>query len=60
MNRWGAIIWSAKGSEAAKGWDGNNSNGKPHPIGTYYYVVYFNVNGTNKWKPISGSVTIVR
>jgi gliding motility-associated-like protein len=60
MNRWGAIIWSAKGSEAAKGWDGNNSNGKPHPIGTYYYVVNFNVNGTNKWKPISGSVTIVR
>jgi large repetitive protein len=60
LNRWGAIIWSAKGAEAAKGWDGNNSNGKPHPIGTYYYVINFNVEGTNKWKPISGSVTIVR
>ena len=59
-NRWGALIWSAKGAEASKGWDGKNSRGKDLSIGTYYYVISFNVVGTNKWKPISGSVTIIR
>ncbi|MFA5647232.1 MAG: gliding motility-associated C-terminal domain-containing protein [Bacteroidales bacterium] len=59
-NRWGALIWSAKGSEASKGWDGKNSRGKDLSIGTYYYVISYNVAGTNKWKPISGSVTIIR
>ncbi|MDY0201256.1 MAG: gliding motility-associated C-terminal domain-containing protein, partial [Tenuifilaceae bacterium] len=60
FNRWGANVWSAKGSEAIKGWDGKNSRGKDLSIGTYYYVISFNVVGTNKWKPISGSVTIIR
>jgi len=60
FNRWGAIVWSAKGSEAARGWDGKNKNGKDLPVGTYYYVINFNVEGTSKWKPVSGSITIVR
>jgi large repetitive protein len=60
FNRWGAQVWTAKGSEAIKGWDGKNRNGKPLPFGTYYYVINFNVDGTSKWKPISGSVTIIR
>ena len=59
-NRWGALVWSAKGGEATKGWNGNNRNGKPLPSGTYYYVINFNVEGTTKWKPIAGSVTIIK
>lgn len=59
-NRWGALVWSAKGTEASKGWKGTNKNGKDLPIGTYYYVISFNVKGSSKWKPVSGSVTIIR
>jgi len=59
-NRWGAMIWSAKGAELQDGWDGKNSNGRDYPVGTYYYVINFNVKGTTKWKSIAGSITIVR
>ncbi|HPJ46663.1 MAG TPA: gliding motility-associated C-terminal domain-containing protein, partial [Tenuifilaceae bacterium] len=59
-NRWGALIWSAKGTEIGDGWDGKNSNGKDYPVGTYYYVIDYNVEGTTKWKSVSGSITIVR
>ncbi len=61
FNRWGALVWSAKGDEAAKGWDGKTNNGKELPIGTYYYVVKFNIKTTDvNWKPETGSITIVR
>ena len=60
FNRWGHQVWSAKGTDAARGWNGRNRNGKELPVGTYYYVIKFNVDGTTKWKPVSGSVTIVR
>lgn len=61
FNRWGSLVWSATGEKAAKGWDGRTNNGKELPIGTYYYVIKFNVQaqGAN-WKPITGSVTIVK
>ncbi len=60
-NRWGYPIWEGKGSDAHRGWDGNNSRGTPYPVGTYYYVVKYNVGGNSVgWKPVSGSVTIVR
>ncbi|MHC1703583.1 MAG: gliding motility-associated C-terminal domain-containing protein [Tenuifilaceae bacterium] len=61
FNRWGALVWSASGAEAGRGWDGKTSNGKVLPIGTYYYVIKYNINTTDgKWKPITGSITIVR
>ena len=60
FNRWGHQVWSAKGTDAARGWNGRNRNGKELPTGTYYYVIKFNVDGTTKWKPVSGSVTIIR
>ncbi|RPH32757.1 MAG: hypothetical protein EHM93_07980 [Bacteroidales bacterium] len=61
FNRWGARVWSASGDKAAKGWNGRTDNGKELPIGTYYYVVKFNVNNSDGgWKPINGSITIVR
>ena len=61
FNRWGSLVWSAKGDKAAKGWDGRTNSGNELPIGTYYYVVKFNVKaqGSN-WKPLTGSVTIVK
>lgn len=59
-NRWGALVWSAKGTDAKRGWNGKNRNGKDLPFGTYYYVINFNVQGSTKWKPVSGSVNIIR
>ncbi|HOZ16125.1 MAG TPA: gliding motility-associated C-terminal domain-containing protein, partial [Tenuifilaceae bacterium] len=61
FNRWGSLVWSAKGEKAAKGWDGRTNSGNELPIGTYYYVIKFNVKaqGSN-WKPLTGSVTIVK
>lgn len=61
FNRWGSLVWSAKGDNAAKGWNGKTDKGNELPIGTYYYVIKFNVHTNDgKWKPITGSVTIVR
>jgi gliding motility-associated-like protein len=61
FNRWGSLIWSATGDKAAKGWDGKSNSGNQMPIGTYYYVIKYNIEaqGAN-WKPITGSVTIVK
>ncbi len=61
FNRWGSLIWSATGDKAAKGWDGKSNSGNQMPIGTYYYVIKYNIDaqGAN-WKPITGSVTIVK
>ena len=61
FNRWGALVWSAKGDDAAKGWNGRTNRGNELPIGTYYYVIKYNINTTDgKWSPITGSITIVR
>lgn len=61
FNRWGSLVWSATGDKAAKGWDGKSNSGNELPIGTYYYIIKFNIQaqGAN-WKPITGSVTIVK
>ena len=61
FNRWGSLVWSARGSKAAQGWDGKTDGGRELPTGTYYYVITFNAKSSDKnWKPITGSVTIVR
>ena len=61
FNRWGSLVWSAKGDKAAKGWNGRTNKGNELPIGTYYYVIKFNINTKDgNWKPINGSITIVR
>jgi gliding motility-associated-like protein len=53
FNRYGQVVYSSRGY--AKAWDGNSS-GKPLPIGTYYYVIQLQ----NGFKPLNGSVTIIR
>ncbi|HYC27364.1 MAG TPA: PKD domain-containing protein, partial [Chitinophagaceae bacterium] len=53
FNRYGARVFYAVGYGTP--WDGT-SNGKPLPAGTYYYVIQLQ----NGFKPLSGSVTILR
>ncbi|MGE0078552.1 MAG: gliding motility-associated C-terminal domain-containing protein [Bacteroidales bacterium] len=61
FNRWGSLVWSAKGDKAVKGWNGRTNSGHELPIGTYYYVVKFNAKAQGaSWKPVTGSVTIVK
>jgi gliding motility-associated-like protein len=54
-NRWGSVIFNAKGSYPA--WDGVNNAGEKLPIGAYYYVISLNDAQKRIYK---GSVTLVR
>lgn len=60
--RGGLLVWKARGAEVAEGWDGRARwGGQELPVGTYYYVMKFNVSGSGSaWKPVAGSVTIIR
>ncbi len=53
FNRYGQIVFHSTGY--SKPWDGKE-NGKPLPIGTYYYIIQF----SDQIKPVMGSVTIIR
>jgi gliding motility-associated-like protein len=53
FNRWGQQVFLSYGYNRA--WDGNFL-GKPLPLATYYYVITLN----NGFKPITGSVTIIK
>ncbi len=53
FNRYGQEVYRMAGS--ADPWDGTY-RGKPLPLGTYYYVIQLE----NGFKPITGSVTILR
>jgi len=52
-NRYGQLIYKSTGYPSP--WDGNY-NGKPVPVATYYYVITLK----NGFKPLTGSLTIVR
>jgi gliding motility-associated-like protein len=53
FNRYGQVVFSSTGY--AIPWDGT-MNGKPLPVGTYYYII----NPKSGRQVISGSVTILR
>ena len=53
-NRWGELLFHADGYK--QDWDGSY-NGKPLPIGTYYFVIELN---DGKTKPYTGPITILR
>ncbi|TGE05384.1 T9SS type B sorting domain-containing protein [Hymenobacter fodinae] len=55
FNRWGNKIFSAENYSRANEWRGD-MNGKPAPVGTYYYVV---VTKGPLGKSYSGSITIL-
>jgi gliding motility-associated-like protein len=62
-NRWGEKLFMYAGDGAgyefdvSKQWDGTY-NGKPVPIGTYYFVLDF--HNQNNEKPMTGPLTIMR
>ncbi len=56
FNRWGEPIFESKGYGASQEWDGTR-NGKPMPVGAYYYIVEVN---DGKSEPYTGTVTILR
>jgi gliding motility-associated-like protein len=53
FNRYGQLVYSSRGYRTP--WDGT-SKGKPLPVATYYYVIQLQ----NGFKPLNGSVTIIR
>ena len=53
FNRYGQLVYSVAGYNTP--WDGK-VNGKDLPVGVYYYVI----NLKNGFKPINGSITIIR
>ncbi|MEX1202757.1 MAG: PKD domain-containing protein, partial [Ferruginibacter sp.] len=53
FNRFGQLVYTSNGYGTA--WDGN-SKGKPLPVGTYYYIIQLK----NGFKPLNGSITIIR
>ncbi len=53
FNRYGQVVFSSAGYTVP--WDGT-MNGKPLPVGTYYYII----NPRSGRQAISGSVTILR
>lgn len=53
FNRYGQKVFHSAGYGTP--WDGTN-NGKDMPVGTYYYVIQLR----NGFKPMTGSVTIIR
>ncbi|NVO29625.1 T9SS type B sorting domain-containing protein [Hymenobacter lapidiphilus] len=55
FNRWGAQVFSAQNYSRANEWRGD-INGKPAPVGTYYYVVV--IKGP-LGKSYSGSLTVL-
>jgi gliding motility-associated-like protein len=55
-NRWGQLLFKSDVGYTVP-WDGT-FNGKPLPIGTYYYVILLNHPDIDE--PITGPITIVR
>jgi gliding motility-associated-like protein len=53
FNRYGQLVFSSNGYGVA--WDGTQQ-GKLLPVGTYYYIIQLK----NGYKPLSGSVTLMR
>ncbi len=52
-NRYGQLLYNSPGYNTP--WDGT-TKGKPLPVATYYYIIQLK----NGFKPLSGSVTIIR
>jgi gliding motility-associated-like protein len=54
-NQWGELIYKSQGGYPTP-WDGTRG-GTECAIGAYYYVLELN---ENNYKPLSGSITLVR
>jgi len=61
FDRWGKLVNQIKNQNES--WDGNYSNGKPAPTGTYVYILeieYLSEMGIPHPKPMTGNVTLLR
>lgn len=60
FNRWGNEVFKSSGYNEP--WDGRSKNGKPLPVGTYYYLIDLNAEVLTNGQKASfeGTVTIVR
>ena len=54
FNRYGQVVLNRFGY--IKPWDGNDVNGKPLPVGVYYYII----KPGSGLSMMTGSVTILR
>lgn len=57
FNRWGQVVFDTKDPSAY--WLGQK-NGKPEPVGTYYWVMELVNNNNNDFYRKTGSITLVR
>ncbi len=58
FNRWGKEVWtSAPGYPLSGEWNGEDNNGRPLPVDSYYYIIYLNDGSGITMK---GVVTIVK
>ncbi|MBK9335970.1 MAG: gliding motility-associated C-terminal domain-containing protein [Lewinellaceae bacterium] len=55
LSRWGDVVYQTKRYD--NNWQGVNSNGKPLPDGTYYYIIRAGVQDN---LVINGTITILR
>ena len=56
FDRWGDVVFRARGYDEAKYWDGTDQRGRKLPMDSYYYVIKL---GTGE-KPVFGTITIIR
>jgi gliding motility-associated-like protein len=56
-DRWGRLVYHAKGLDPLNVWDGRSMSGKELPMDSYYYVIDLNYKGL---EPIVGYINIVR
>jgi gliding motility-associated-like protein len=56
-DRWGRLIYHAKGLDPLNVWDGRSMSGKELPMDSYYYVIDLNYKGL---EPLVGYINIVR
>lgn len=55
FNRWGDLVYDTKAYSNT--WQGTNNNGKPLPVGAYFYLLELNDAGGTTF---SGSISILR
>jgi len=56
-DRWGRLVYHAKGLDPKNVWDGRSMSGKELPMDSYYYVIDLNYRGL---EPIVGYINVVR
>ncbi|MCL2027354.1 MAG: gliding motility-associated C-terminal domain-containing protein, partial [Bacteroidales bacterium] len=61
LNRWGAIIYEAKGDRAKNGWNGRNPRtGRMVDKGDYFYIItIYDIENNNKPHTKTGVVTVL-